>query len=248
MVHIDGVPFVGVDVAEGEVGGVDAHLAFEGRGGCERLGPIAHQQLLPSFIYERIDDEKVVIQLRLGHYRRSEINPKRIDEVAVEVELQVRVPGELAQQVVVGIDTRDPVGLDGFAVDGVARTVLAPGNRFRDEERQIRHSAHRRGVDIVEGEREPAAKEPAPQHHLGVGHRHLHLAVQPADIMLATVGVVAPPQGVYLPQETPHPDVVGIDLGNTSAARKRGHDEIHGRKLPWLDRSDLGLVTLQLSR
>ena len=141
-VHIASAHHLGLYALEGEFLGVYTHLAVECGGRYAGLGMVTHHIGFASVHLQRIHYEVVVVQQASVLYGRREFHVEAVDEGLVEVGPKVHAAGELAEQVVLWVDSGDAVGEHGFVVlFGIAR-VPAFHHRFGYHGRKIRYAAH----------------------------------------------------------------------------------------------------------
>ena len=247
-VDVGGVLHVGVDGAQGVVLGVDAHLAVERRGGYKCLGMVAYQVGLAPVHLHGIDDVVVVVEHAARLDGRREFQVEGVDEGLVEVDLEVEAAGELAEHVALGIDAGDAVGLHGFVVRCRVAAVAPFGYGFGQHDGQIRHSGHRRCVDVFEEEGEVFLDGPEAQQLLaGMCKVQLHLVVDVADVFRMAVGVVAVAVGVYVGEKPPGLAVVSLHPGSGELVVGDLQHEVALVEDAWGDLGGGGVVTQELS-
>ena len=236
----------GVDALNGEVLGIDAHLPVEGRGGYHGLGMIAYHQRLAPVHHQRVDYVVVVVEQRRGHYGRGELHVEGVHEIVVEVDLEVHAAGELAEEVVVGIDARNPVGLDVLGVHLGTRAVHFLRHGLGYHYGKVRHAAHRRGVDVIEDEAELAAEARVLQLLAGVREVELHLVVDLHAVVGMAVGVVPGTVGVDVRKKAPRLLVVSLHVGALELVVGKFQHEIDGREGAGLHLLPDGVIAEQL--
>ena len=219
MIDVHRIAHIGMDTPEGVIFQVDVHLPFECGRRNEGSGGETDQQFGTAGGVHGVDDLIAVILQAVGDQRGNEIDSQSVDEVGVEVGPDIHTAGELAQQVVVWIDSGNPVRHDFLAVFQRVGRVLADCHSFGDEGRQILRTVGGGCGDVVFREGEAFPDEPAVQHHFGMREADVHPVVKTDGVLGAGVGIVARTVRVDVLEQGPCGLIVCIHLGHAGQRR-----------------------------